>query len=42
MNGKDVGLRAFAAKLAQIVDAHLIKVRALDKSPADDVTKAPS
>ena len=42
MNGKDVGLRAFAAKLAQIVDTHLIKVRALDKSPADDVTKAPS
>lgn len=41
-NGKDAGLRAFAAKTAMTVDEHLNKVRALDKSPADDVTKAPS
>ena len=38
-NGKDAGLRAFAAKTAMTVDEHLNKVRALDKSPADDVTK---
>ena len=42
INGKDAGLRAFAAKTAMTVDEHLNKVRALDKSPADDVTKAPS
>ena len=41
-NGKDAGLRAFAAKTAMTLDEHLNKVRALDKSPADDVTKAPS
>lgn len=39
INGKDAGLRAFAAKTAMTVDEHLNKVRALDKSPADDVTK---
>lgn len=42
MNGKDAGLRAFAAKMAPTVDEHLTKVRALDKSPADDVTKSDS
>jgi len=41
MNGKDAGLHAFAAKTALAVDAHLQQVKALDKSPADDVTKAP-
>ena len=41
MNGKDAGLQAFAAKTALAVDAHLQQVKALDKSPADDVTKAP-
>jgi putative membrane protein len=41
-NGKDAGLQAFAAKTAPAVDAHLQQVKALDKSPADDVTKAPS
>lgn len=41
-NGKDAGLRAFAAKMAPTVDEHLTKVRALDKSPADDVTKSDS
>jgi putative membrane protein len=38
-NGKDTGLQAFAAKVAPVVDAHLVAVKALDKSPADDVTK---
>lgn len=42
MNGKDAGLRAFAAKMAPTVDEHLTKVRELDKSPADDVTKSDS
>lgn len=42
MNGKDAGLQAFASKTAPAVDAHLQQVKALDKSPADDVTKAPS
>ena len=41
-NGKDAGLQAFASKTAPAVDAHLQQVKALDKSPADDVTKAPS
>jgi putative membrane protein len=41
-NGKDAGLQAFATKTAPAVDAHLQQVKALDKSPADDVTKAPS
>ena len=38
-NGKDAALQAFAAKTAPAVDAHLVAVKALDKSPADDVTK---
>jgi putative membrane protein len=38
-NGKDAALQAFAAKVAPTVDAHLLAVKALDKSPADDVTK---
>ena len=41
-NGKDVGIEGFASKVALKVDAHLQKVKALDKSPADDVTKAPA
>ena len=41
-NGKDAGLRAFAAKMAPTVDRHLTTVRALDKSPADDITKPAS
>lgn len=41
-NGKDAGLQAFAAKTAPAVQAHLDQVKALDKSPADDVTKNPS
>lgn len=41
-NGKDAGLQAFASKTAPAVDAHLQQVKALDKSPADDVTKNPS
>lgn len=41
-NGKDAGLRAFAAKLVPAVEGHLTKVRALDKSPADDITKSDS
>jgi putative membrane protein len=41
-NGKDVGIQSFAAKVALKVDEHLQKVKALDKSPADDVTKAPA
>jgi putative membrane protein len=40
-NGKDPGIQAFASKVALKVDEHLQKVKALDKSPADDVTKAP-
>lgn len=39
LNGKDAGLAAFAAEMAPTVDTHLTAVRALDKSPADDVTK---
>lgn len=38
-NGKDTGIQAFAAKTAPAVDQHLLAVKALDKSPADDVTK---
>jgi putative membrane protein len=38
-NGKDTAIQAFAAKTAPAVDDHLMKVKALDKSPADDVTK---
>ena len=41
-NGKDAGLQRFATKMAPIVEAHLTQVRALDDSPADDVTKSPS
>lgn len=41
-NGKDAGLQAFASKTAPTVDAHLQQVKALDKSPADDVTENPS
>ncbi len=41
-NGKDPGLQAFALKMTPIVEAHLTQVKALDDSPADDVTKAPS
>lgn len=42
MNGKDAGLQGFASKTAPAVNAHLQQVKALDKSQADDVTKAPS
>lgn len=38
-NGKDTGLQAFAAKTQPAVQSHLDQVKALDKSPADDVTK---
>jgi len=38
-NGRDAGLQQFAAKTAPVVDAHLVMIKALDKSPADDVTK---
>lgn len=41
-NGKEPGLQAFAMKTAPTVEAHLTQVRALDKSPADDITKSPS
>lgn len=41
-NGKDAALQAFAAKVAPTVDAHLQQVKALDRSPADDVTKPPN
>lgn len=41
-NGKDAGLQGFATKTAPAVDAHLQQVKALDKSPADDITKKPS
>jgi putative membrane protein len=41
-NGKDAGLQAFAAKTLPAVEMHLTKVKALDDSPADDITKAPS
>jgi len=41
-NGKDAQIQAFAAKTAPVVDAHLVAIKALDKSPADDVTKAPN
>lgn len=41
-NGKDAGLQSFAQKMAPIVDAHLKQVKALDDSPADDVTQSPS
>ncbi len=40
-NGKNAAIQAFAAKTAPTVDDHLLKVKALDKSPADDVTKKP-
>jgi putative membrane protein len=40
-NGKNAAIMAFAAKTAPAVDDHLLKVKALDKSPADDVTKKP-
>jgi putative membrane protein len=41
-NGKDASLQSFAQKMAPIVDAHLKQVKALDDSPADDVTQPPS
>lgn len=41
-NGADAGLRAFAAKTVPTVETHLETVRALDKSPADDITKPAS
>jgi putative membrane protein len=41
-NGKDAGLQAFATKTVPAVQAHLDHVKALDKSPADDMTKKPS
>lgn len=41
-NGIDAGLRAFAAKTVPTVETHLETVRALDKSPADDITKPAS
>jgi putative membrane protein len=41
-NGKDAGLQAFAAKMQPTVEEHLTTVKALDDSPADDVTKSPS
>jgi putative membrane protein len=41
-NGKDASLQAFAQKMTPVVEAHLTQVKALDDSPADDVTKAPS
>ena len=41
-NGVDAGLRAFAAKTVPTVETHLEAVRALDKSPADDITKPAS
>lgn len=41
-NGKDAGLQAFAAKTAPAVQTHLDHIKALDKSPADDITKNPS
>ena len=41
-SGKDPGLRAFAAKTLPTVESHLATVRALDKSPTDDITKPAS
>ncbi len=41
-NGKDAGLQAFATKMTPVVEAHLTQIKALDDSPADDVTKSPS
>jgi putative membrane protein len=41
-NGKDAGLQAFAMKTAPTVETHLTQVKALDDSPADDITKSPS
>ncbi len=41
-NGKNPELQAFAAKVAPTVDKHLVEVKALDKSPADDVTEKPN
>ena len=41
-NGKDPNLQAFARKMAPIVEAHLTQAKALDDSPADDVTQPPS
>lgn len=42
VNGEDAQLQAFALKMLPIVEAHLTQAKALDDSPADDVTKAPS
>lgn len=41
-NGQDAGLQAFAMKTAPTVEAHLTEVRALDDSPADDITESGS
>lgn len=41
-NGKDAGLQAFAQKMAPIVEGHLTQIKALDDSPADDITQSPS
>lgn len=41
-NGKDAQLQAFALKMLPVVEAHLTQAKALDDSPADDVTKSPS
>jgi putative membrane protein len=38
-NGKDAGLQAFATKTQTAIQSHLDQVKALDKSPADDITK---
>jgi putative membrane protein len=40
-NGKDPAIQSFAIKVSGKVEEHLQKVKALDKSSADDVTKAP-
>jgi putative membrane protein len=41
-NGKHAELQAFAMKTAPVVETHLTQVKALDESPADDITKSPS
>lgn len=41
-NGKDAGLQGFATKMIPAVETHLATVKALDDSPADDVTKSDS
>lgn len=41
-NGSDPSLKAFAQKMAPVVEGHLTQIRALDDSPADDLTRSPS